>query len=121
MRRARTRCAVHSGRPLACRLYPLGLERPGNEEHFVQLEPARGSLGVYGGDGTVEAFLTAQHVAPYLQMNEYYRCLLPLLPARIAALVDLDTTEPREFWRLAVPLPLAESNGDPNHPTGTLL
>src|SRR5260370_9262516 len=114
MRRARTRCAVHSGRPLACRLYPLGLERTGNKEHFVQLEPAQGSLGVYGADGTVEAFLTAQDAAPYLQTNEHYRRLLPFLRARIAALMDFDATEPREFWRRAVRESLAESNFDPN-------
>jgi Fe-S-cluster containining protein len=115
-----TCCAVHSGRPLACRLYPLGLERTGNEEHFVQLEPARGSLGVCGADGTVEAFLTAQDVAPYLQTNEHYRRLLPLLRARIAALVDFDATEPREFWRCAVREALAESNFDPNPLIGAL-
>ncbi len=115
-----TRCAVHSGRPLACRLYPLGLERTGNEEHFVQLEPAQGSLGVYGADGTVEAFLTAQDVAPYLQTNEHYRRLLPLLRERIAGLVDFDATEPREFWRRAVREALAESNFDPNPLIGAL-
>ena len=109
-----TRCTVHSGRPLACRLYPLGLERTGNEEHFVQLEPAQGSLGVYGADGTVEAFLTGQHAAPYLQANERYPRLLPLLRERIAELVDFDATEPREFWRRAVRDALAESNFDPN-------
>jgi len=98
----------------------LGLERTGNEEHFVQLEPAQGSLGVYGADGTVEAFLTAQDVAPYLQTNERYRRLLPLLRERIAALVDFDTTEPREFWRRAVREALAESNFDPNPLVGAL-
>src|SRR5260370_38267252 len=51
-----TRCAVHSGRPLACPLYPLGLWRTGNEEHFVQPEPAQGCLGVHRPHGTVEAF-----------------------------------------------------------------
>ena len=115
-----TRCAVHSGRPLACRLYPLGLERTGTEERFVQLEPAQGSLCVYGADGTVEAFLTAQHVAPYLQTNEQYRSLLTLFRERIAALVDFDAIEPREFWRRAVREALAESNFDPNPLIGAL-
>ena len=115
-----TRCAVHSGRPLACRLYPLGLECAGNEERFVQLEPAQGSLGVYGADGTVEGFLTAQDVAPYLQANEHYRRLLPLFRERIAALVDFDATEPREFWRRAVREALAESNFDPNPLIGAI-
>ena len=115
-----TRCTVHAGRPLACRLYPLGLERTGNDDHFVQLEPAQGSLGVYGADGTVEAFLTAQDVAPYLQTNERYSRLLPLLRERIAALVDFDATEPREFWRRAMREALAESNFDPNPLIGAL-
>src|SRR5271168_1784060 len=35
-------CGVHRGRPLACRLYPLGIERDatGIEERFVTLEAA---------------------------------------------------------------------------------
>jgi uncharacterized protein len=115
-----TRCTVHSGRPLACRLYPLGLERTGSDDHFLQLEPAQGSLGVYGADGTVEAFLVAQHVAPYLQTNDRYRGLLPLLRERMAALIDFDATEPREFWRRAVREALAESNFDRNPLIGAL-
>ncbi len=41
------RCGVHRGRPLACRLYPLGIERAkdADDEKFVMLEPAAGSLG----------------------------------------------------------------------------
>jgi Fe-S-cluster containining protein len=115
-----TRCTIHSGRPLACRLYPLGLERTGNDDHFVQLEPAQGSLGLYGADGTVESFLAAQHVTPYLQTNEHYRGLLPLFRERIAAMVDFEATEPREFWRRAVREALAESNFDPNPLIGAL-
>jgi len=52
-----TRCALHSGRPLACRLYPLGIERTADGERFVRLEPAPGSPGVYGEDQTVADFL----------------------------------------------------------------
>ena len=50
------RCGVHRGRPLACRLYPLGIERAKDaaDEKFVMLEPAAGSLGIYGIDGDVE-------------------------------------------------------------------
>src|SRR6516165_8201687 len=36
-----TKCTLHSGRPLACRLYPLGLEPdPAGAERYVRLEPA---------------------------------------------------------------------------------
>ena len=34
-------CALHSGRPLACRLYPLGIERRVNGERFVRLRRPR--------------------------------------------------------------------------------
>ena len=62
------RCTIHSGRPLACRLYPLGLERaPGADgagyvERFLQLESAAGSLGVYAVAGTIAEFLDSHCV-----------------------------------------------------------
>jgi Fe-S-cluster containining protein len=109
------RCTIHGGRPLACRLYPLGLER-GDEggENFIRLEPAPGSLGVYGESCSLQAFLNAQGVDEYLAMNARYCGLIPLMRARVAVLVDFEKTEPREFWRCAVREALAESNYDPN-------
>jgi Fe-S-cluster containining protein len=113
---AGARCGVHRGRPLACRLYPLGLERieKSNGENFVMLEPAVGSLGDYGIDGDVNSFLEAQGVAVYLAANARYASLLPVFRERIAATVDFDRVEPREFWRRAVRDALAESNYDQN-------
>lgn len=110
------RCGIHRGRPLACRLYPLGIERIGdaNTEKFVTLEPAAGSLGVYGTDGAVNDFLDAQGVGPHLEANARYRSLLALFRERIAATVDFDRVEAREFWRHAVREALAESNYDAN-------
>lgn len=112
------RCRIHEGRPLACRLYPLGLEREhaadGRGERFVRLEPALGSLGVYGAEGTIGDFLEAQDVAEYLDANDRYRRLIPRLRARIAELADFEKIEPREFWRRATREALAESNYDPN-------
>jgi uncharacterized protein len=110
------RCGVHPGRPLACRLYPLGIEFIENTgaEKFVMLEPATGSLGVYGIDGDVNDFVEAQGVAPYLDANARYASLLALFRQRIAATVDFDRVEPREFWRRAVREALAESNYDAN-------
>jgi Fe-S-cluster containining protein len=110
------RCGVHRGRPLACRLYPLGIEFIENTgaEKFVTLEPAAGSLGVYGVDGDVNAFVEGQGVAPYLEANVRYASLLAVFRDRIAATVDFDRVEPREFWRRAVREALAESNYDSN-------
>jgi Fe-S-cluster containining protein len=111
-----TRCGVHEGRPLACRLYPLGLERApdGRGESFIRLEPAPGSLGVYGDGGTVGEFLEDQEVDDYLEANRRYRGLLARMRARINDLVDFERTEPREFWRRATREALAESGYDPN-------
>lgn len=111
-----TRCGVHRGRPLACRLYPLGIERieDAGGEKFVMLEPAAGSLGVYGVDGNVHDFLAAQGVDEYLAANARYASLLAVFRERIAATVDFDRVEPREFWRRAVREALAESNYDAN-------
>ena len=108
------RCAIHRGRPLACRLYPLGLERDGQDLRFVRLEPARDSAGVYGLDDTVGGFVAAQGVEERLALNDRYRPLIAILRERAASLVDFDAIEPREFWRAAVREALSESNFDPN-------
>jgi Fe-S-cluster containining protein len=110
------RCGVHRGRPLACRLYPLGIERDRARggDKFVTLEAAVGSLGVYGDRGTVDDFLDAQNVGPHLDANARYSSLLPIYRERIAATVDFDRVLPREFWRCGVREALAESGYDPN-------
>jgi Fe-S-cluster containining protein len=110
------RCGVHRGRPLACRLYPLGMERikDGDREKFVMLEPAAGSLGVYGSDGDVNNFVEAQGVGDYLEANARYASLLAVFRERIAETADFDRVEPREFWRRAAREALAESNYDAN-------
>ena len=106
---------MHRGRPLACRLYPLGIERANaGEQKFVTLDAAAGSLGVYGDDGTVNDFLDAQNVAAHLEANARYASLLPIYRERIAATVDFERILPREFWRRAVREALAESGYDPN-------
>jgi Fe-S-cluster containining protein len=110
------RCGLHRGRPLACRLYPLGIERIANGtlEQFVTLEPAAGSLGVFGENSTIDAFLTAQGVGPYLEANALYASLIPVFRERVAVLMDFSRVEPREFWRRAVREALAESGFDEN-------
>jgi hypothetical protein len=110
-----TQCGIHRGRPLACRLYPLGLERgAGGVEKFVTLEPAAGSLGVYGERGSVREFLDEQEADGYIAMNSRYESVVALMRERIGALADFEATEPREFWRVAVREALAESGFDSN-------
>jgi Fe-S-cluster containining protein len=110
-----TICTLHSGRPLACRLYPLGLDNNGRgAERYIQLEPAIGSEGIFGDQATVEDFLAGQSVEPYLCANQRYARLIETFHTRIAELVDFDVIEPREFWRVAVREALAEINFDPN-------
>jgi uncharacterized protein len=66
-------CTVHPDRPLACRLYPLARWiSPEGEESFGHLEPHPQTAGVYGTNGTVQDFLTAQGLAPYFEMGDRY-------------------------------------------------
>jgi Fe-S-cluster containining protein len=109
-----TRCGIHRGRPLACRLYPLGIERTANGERLIALEPSRGSLGIYGVDSTSGDFIDANGTAPYLAAVERYRELLPTFRDRIATIVDFNRVEPREFWRRAIAEALRESGFDAN-------
>jgi Fe-S-cluster containining protein len=109
-----TQCGVHRGRPLACRLYPLGLEKTAAGEELVALEPAQGSLGVYGTDSTAGEFIDANGSAEYLAAIQHYRKLIPIFRARVLATVDFERVEPREFWRRAVVEALCESGFDSN-------
>jgi hypothetical protein len=109
-----TRCVPHRGRPLACRIYPLGLERTAAGERLIVLEPAEGSLGVFGQDSTAGDFIDANRTADYLTALERYRELIPTFRERVAAMVDFERVEPREFWRRAVVEALLESGFDPN-------
>jgi Fe-S-cluster containining protein len=108
-------CTLHSGRPLACRLYPLGLEcHQGGAESYLRLEPESGSSGVYGNDGTVLDFLAGQGADQYVEMNRRYANLLDTFRQRIAELCDFDIVEPRELWRVAVREAMCETNFDFN-------
>ncbi|HYA34472.1 MAG TPA: YkgJ family cysteine cluster protein [Candidatus Binataceae bacterium] len=107
-------CTIHSGRPLACRLYPLGIERDEHGERLVRLRPEPSSLGIYSDSGTAGDFIDAQGTRPYLDALDQYRELVAELRARVAAMVDFERIEPREFWRRAVAEALMEMNYDPN-------
>ena len=73
-------CTVHSDRPLACRLYPLGrIVQADGSEAFVELAPDPETEGLYGEDGTVDAYIESQGVAPYLTGADRYYAVLTRL------------------------------------------
>lgn len=104
-------CTVHVARPLACRLYPLGryVDTAG-VERFAEVTPHPESEGVYGEDGTVDAFLRAQGAGPYLDASARYvaalRKLLPVLTAREDAAEAIDEAKAR----MGEPPALGEEN-----------
>ena len=98
----------------------IGAYRRRRRKFDVRVEPAAGSLGVYGAEGTVRQFLQAQRVPNYLVMNGCYADLIPLFRERVTALVDFAVIEPREFWRVAVREALAETGFDPNPLIGAM-
>lgn len=111
------RCGIHRGRPLACRLYPLGIEFAADkiaQTRFVRLEPEVGSAGVYGEAGTIAEFLAGQEAGSCLESIEAYAALIPRFGARVAQIVDYERVEPREFWRVARREALSETGYDPN-------
>jgi Fe-S-cluster containining protein len=79
------RCTVHGGRPLACRLYPLGrtLNAEGVEA-FIEIAPHPETEGVYGVDGTVDGWVAAQGVRPFIDAAQKTYALFE----RLIALVD---------------------------------
>lgn len=61
------RCSVHAGRPLACRLYPIGRYlAPDGQESFVEVEPHPETEGAYGDAATIADWIAAQGAAPYI-------------------------------------------------------
>ena len=84
-------CGVHADRPLACRLYPLGrhIDAEGRER-FGHLPPHPETAGVYGRDGTVGGYLSAQGVEPYFAAAARYADLYQRMLALLASLADGD-------------------------------
>lgn len=83
-------CTVHAGRPLVCRLYPLGRSRDADgTERFAELEPASGSDGVYGEDGSIDDYLRSQGVGPYLKAADRYVEQLGRMLAALALRPDV--------------------------------
>jgi uncharacterized protein len=64
---------VHPDRPLACRLYPLARWiSPEGDASFGHLDPHPQTAGLYGTQGKVDDFLTAQGQPPYFAMADRY-------------------------------------------------
>lgn len=102
-------CSVHPGRPLACRLYPLGWSaRTDGTESFLQLSGHPGSPGVYGTDGTVADYLASQETAPYERASWRYAAVL----RRLRAALEADGPDPGDPPPIAdVDAALAEAGG----------
>jgi hypothetical protein len=100
-------CTVHSDRPLACRLYPLGRQvSEDGIETWTHTEPHPQSEGEYGAKGVIADFITGQDTALYIQATDEYagwvRRAVHLLsktiqvdhnipPEELAVLTDPDT------------------------------
>jgi uncharacterized protein len=124
------RCGVHSGRPLACRLYPLGrYVTPDGEEGFVDLSPHPDSKGVYGEDGTVASWIEQQGAAPYIDAAARYAVVARRLFDRLneteggdeafAEVVSTETTIASEW--LDVDAVVEEACAERDVPVPTLL
>jgi uncharacterized protein len=70
------RCSVHSGRPLSCRLYPLGRKITESGESFIETKTPPFCRGRRGSDAAISAFLDIQEVAPYLAAAAAYTEIL---------------------------------------------
>jgi uncharacterized protein len=70
------KCGIHSGRPLACRLYPLGRHSgPAGEDYF--LTPLHAFCSARRDrETTTGEFLDSQEIAPYVSAADRYGILL---------------------------------------------
>ncbi len=88
-------CTAHAGRPLACRLYPLGrrIESQGGER-FHRLEAHPATEGIYGERGTVRDFLREQGAMDHLQASDRYLQLFCKAVATLGSLPDVPSASP---------------------------
>lgn len=93
-----TGCAVHAGRPLACRLYPLGwIVTADGDEAFTEFEGHPRSAGLTGADGTVADYVDAQGTAPYMDAARRYEAVLH----RLRLAIEVDGPDPGDSPPLA--------------------
>jgi uncharacterized protein len=76
-------CSAHSGRPLSCRLYPLGRKTTESGESFIEVQLPPTCRGRRGNSSTISAFLDTQEVSSYLTAAEAYTALLRRMVARL--------------------------------------
>ncbi len=70
-------CAVHSDRPLVCRLYPLARHMNHiGDEWFSELQAASACSGKYEEHGTIQSHIEEQHAPAYLRAANIYLNLL---------------------------------------------
>jgi Fe-S-cluster containining protein len=82
-------CSVHADRPLACRLYPLGrIVGANGVEYFVEVEPHPETAGIYGTDGTVSDYVTAQGIDAYSRAADLYHGVLVRVAQALDAVQD---------------------------------
>ncbi len=108
-------CGVHAGRPLACRLYPLGRRLlPDGDEAFAEVVPHPQSAGVYGRDGThdgtVADWLESQGAGPYIEAADRYVAILRRMVDALARSEDVgDVAEEATAAMARAPVPEDES------------
>src|SRR5580658_11718 len=66
-------CEVHSDRPLACRLYPLGRHvEPDGTERWSHLTAHPKTAGVYSTSGTIADYIAGQGAEPFMRATDEY-------------------------------------------------
>jgi Fe-S-cluster containining protein len=69
-------CAVHTDRPLVCRLYPLGRHVSGDgRESFSRSALEPGCEGILGNKGSVGGYLDSQGAVPFIKTVDRYLAL----------------------------------------------
>ncbi len=84
-------CTIHAARPLACRLSPLGRKLADGVEAFAEVVPHPASEGVYGEEGTIGDYVSAQAVEPYVAAAEAYVKLLKTMLQALSARGDVES------------------------------
>lgn len=94
-------CRVHPDRPLACRLFPLGMKvDTEGRQSFARLPLHAECRSESGTDGRLDSFLKSQGIAPFLAYNRRYTSVLRrmvglLLPSNSGAAAQETTMEIR--------------------------
>jgi Fe-S-cluster containining protein len=86
-------CGVHPGRPLVCRLYPLGRHvQASGDESFSEIEPDQDCKGVYSDNSIITAYLESQGARPFMDAADKYLELL----WRLYLIIEKEASEPEK-------------------------